>query len=157
MKTVLLHASLSDIVWHKKKFWNFNNLVVIIMLKCLLTEFGGAYWENIWLLFMTQTSLCSWPQAKCIFPTSFSHSVNWYKVWTLGIEPSWYYKFSLKVAQNGFLIFKNLFFDELELPFNNVFFSNDAKNNAQLFLNVVEIIFLTIMVPIATTQIPKTL
>ena len=37
------------------------------------------------------------------------------------------------------------------------FFSNDAKNNAQLFLNLVEIIFLTIMVPIATTQIPKTL
>ena len=37
------------------------------------------------------------------------------------------------------------------------FFSNDAKNNAQLFLNVVEIIFLTIMVPIAMTQIPKTL
>ena len=37
------------------------------------------------------------------------------------------------------------------------FFSNDAKNNAQLFLNVVEIIFLAIMVPIATTQIPKTL
>lgn len=37
------------------------------------------------------------------------------------------------------------------------FFSNDAKNNAQLFLNAVEIIFLTIMVTIATTQIPKTL
>lgn len=37
------------------------------------------------------------------------------------------------------------------------FLSNDAKNNAQLFLNAVEIIFLTIMVPIAMTQIPKTL
>ena len=37
------------------------------------------------------------------------------------------------------------------------FFGNDAKNNAQLFLNAVEIIFLTIMVTIATTQIPKTL
>lgn len=37
------------------------------------------------------------------------------------------------------------------------FFSNDAKNNVQLFLNAVEIIFLTIMVTIAMTQIPKTL
>lgn len=45
--------------------------------------------------------------SQMYFPNQLSHSVNWYKVWTLGIEPSWYYKFSLKVAQNGFLIFKN--------------------------------------------------
>ena len=48
------------------------------MIKCLLTEFGRAGWENIWLSVRTHGPRCTpsvQPRAK-YFPVRPSHSVN---------------------------------------------------------------------------------